>query len=374
MSFRCEKGNITNIKCDAIVNSVGANTTIYGGVCRSILEAANSKRLENILFNAQNVYQVGDYFVTESYGLSNCKYIIHLITPFFKYDSDYKQYKECLRRILNECKKRGFESVAFPYLGSGANEYKDNAEVKTIMKNMFDAYCEIYGDMDLILVEPDETIKENNRERLNRALKAQGAYHVGIEQEIIKRQCKKFAKYLRDVDYNVYDETFFDYDEFVEGKEDRVVQTTWEEYDPRYATHLNKVIHHKVRTIGEYVERYLNDEIDDLYYMNRIYAFFAYDKSKVNQYLQSGIDAYGAIKKSKDPSSVSKKAYYRIAFALKMSLKETEDFLNYFGYTITTTGVSDLDETVTELLNNKQYDLMEIASTFKNKKIIFFNK
>ena len=98
-----EEKDITLCKVDAIVNSVGTETTVLGGICRSILLKANSSELHKIIEDANNVYYVGEFFVTKGYNLP-AKQIIHLISPNFKNDKDYSVLKDCLRRILNECK------------------------------------------------------------------------------------------------------------------------------------------------------------------------------------------------------------------------------------------------------------------------------
>ena len=35
--------DITKIKCDVIVNSLGVDTTVYGRLCENIIKAANSE-------------------------------------------------------------------------------------------------------------------------------------------------------------------------------------------------------------------------------------------------------------------------------------------------------------------------------------------
>ena len=120
--FKEEVGDITKYKGDVIINSLGVTTTTYGGICGAILRATKSPELKQIIDKVNDVYSVGEYFVTEGYGLADN--ILHLITPNHDDDKDCRLYKECIRRVLNECKYRKWRKVGIPLIGAGANKYK----------------------------------------------------------------------------------------------------------------------------------------------------------------------------------------------------------------------------------------------------------
>ena len=100
MSFKSYfVGDISNFPCDVIINSLGVDTTDYGGICKSIIKASNNKEeLENIFKRANDIYDVGEYFFTESFGLP-VKSICHLITPH--HDSDDKNLNVFIYSVRN---------------------------------------------------------------------------------------------------------------------------------------------------------------------------------------------------------------------------------------------------------------------------------
>ena len=372
MGFKTVVGDITKYKCDVIINSIGANTTIYGGICKSIIDAANKQRLVNIIKNVNNVYRIGEYFITDSFNITTCKKIIHLISPYYVHDNDYKQYKECLRIIFNVCQEREFHSIGIPLIGTGANEYDRNV-VSNIIKEMSEAYCEIYGDREFVLVLPSDEIRVEERRRLSYYLEKEGEYHDQQTKAIIKSQSKRFAKTIADKNFDKYDKNFFDYNGFLQHKEDISVNTIKTMEGSGY--YLAKKETHCISTIGEYVEEYMDSSDEsEAYYRKRIYSFFAYDKKTKDQYLSSGKDAYGEIKNREEVWTVNKNSFFRIIFALKMSYKEAKDFLNYFGLTFAFKSVNQCDDLVVELLKDRQYDLVEIFETFKNRNIDFFKQ
>ena len=98
-------GDISNFPCDVVINSLGVKTTEYGGICKSIVKAANSEELKEIIANANDVYDVGEYFFTNGYNLP-VQSICHLITPH--HDTDDKNlnvFVYSVRNVLNSCKE-----------------------------------------------------------------------------------------------------------------------------------------------------------------------------------------------------------------------------------------------------------------------------
>ena len=50
MAFHIEfNSDITKFKGDVIINSVGVTSTIYGGICGSIVKASSSNELKKML-------------------------------------------------------------------------------------------------------------------------------------------------------------------------------------------------------------------------------------------------------------------------------------------------------------------------------------
>lgn len=356
MGFKEVVGDIAEYCGDVIINSVGVESKTFGGICGAIVANANSIELKEIIDGVNNVYSVGEYFFTEGYQLPT-QHIFHLITPHHDTDTDCKIFKECIRRTLNECQFRGWYKIGFPVIGTGANTYDFN-EAKTIIKEMCQAYCddELYPHMEITMVVAKDKITTNNDERIKRE-----AYNYRTREyhnpETIKK-FKKGAKYFSIQAYltptNVYDKDYFKYDEFSKGRSDLIIEP-------------------KCCDIGDYVETYVSKrgKYDGLYpsfneIKKRINIYFGYGKKGKDTYSHSGADAYGEIRYDTD---APKKAFFKIIFALKMSLNEARAFLGFYGHCFANRGVNKVDDTVKSLIQERKYGIVEIEQEFKKNKI-----
>ena len=353
--FKIQYGDITKIKCDVIVNSVGVDTTNYGGICASVLKAANSPELKNLIDNLNDVYTVGEYFITEGYGLE-CKNIIHLITPHYDNDPNYTQFRECIKRILNECQKNGFKDICIPSIGTGANKY-DKKEVRTIIAELSEAYCNCYprAKMNIRLILPENAISEANDARLSKHINADGDYHDKETIKKFKTGSKNFDNTIKPEKLSSYSKIFFAYDKFIKGGDDVVVRTKG------------------FTCINDYVEAYIEGSLgkslfyeDPLFAKKRIHLFFAYGKKSKKNATHVGSDAYGEIKRL---TFTNKKVFYKLAFALKMSVSEAETFFKFFGYGFAHPGINKTDDLVKDLLGKRIYGIVEIEYAFKKNKI-----
>lgn len=363
MGFKVHRGEkIENYVGDVIINSVGVTSTIYGGVCGSIINATNSKELKDIINSVNDVYTTGEYFFTDSYGL-NVQKILHLITPNHKNDKNCKQYKECVRRILNECQAKHLYKVGLPLIGAGANKYDDVAE--EILTEMCRAYCNHYKKMEIALVILDEEASEKNKERIRRE-----AYNLRSGDIHDPKTMKKFEAGSKEFGYTMiktmpdkYTKEYFDYENYAKGRKDIEIDAK------------------NIKTIGEYVNAYMTqcDEKDILFPGSRkakhrkINIYFAFGKKGKDSYVHNGSDAYGEIKKK---YNVDKRLLFKLVFALRMTFYEAEAFLRHFGYCFAHSGVNEVDDAVKYLLSNNQYGIVEVNLYFKKRKItpVLFTK
>ena len=346
MGFKVIKGDITKVKEDVIINSVGVETTIYGSICKSILNAANSKKLKGIIDGANNCYTVGEYFITDGYALPS-KHILHLITPHAKDDHNLKLLSESIRRAFNECQARGWKNVGIPSIGTIANVY-DGLVVKNLICEMGEKYCSFY-DMNITFVIYDNYDDSNLQSSRSKDPKA---YHNEKTLKKFKKGAKEFQETFDDFQKIKYNKTYFNYEHF---------NTPQKEFS-------NKGL--KAKNIGEYVDAFIASKIDVKHYIDsefyykRIYRNFGYGKKGKNNIIDSGKNDYSKIAFN---ISMDKKLFYRIIFALKMSFREAKDFLNYFGYEFSVAGVNAVDDTVRDLLFKHEFDTIEVDLELKNK-------
>lgn len=120
MPFQIITGDITKIRCDAIVNAANKKLKGGGGVNGAIQKAAGPELLRDSL--ALGCCSVGQAKVTGGYGLP-CKYIIHAVAPHWFHGlfrrKKFSQLMSCYRASLKLAKELGCDTVAFPLLGAG---------------------------------------------------------------------------------------------------------------------------------------------------------------------------------------------------------------------------------------------------------------
>ena len=118
-----EQGDITTLRCDAIVNAANsAMTGCYVPNHRCIDNAIHSfagveLRLEcDEIMNRQGLGEpTGQAKITNAYNLP-CKYIIHTVGPIISYkltSEDCELLASCYRSCLNLAAKNNLESIAF---------------------------------------------------------------------------------------------------------------------------------------------------------------------------------------------------------------------------------------------------------------------
>ena len=135
MPFNLSLGDITKIKCDVVVNSLGIDASKYGKLCRNIVAKANSKELEKRLSEEKKGI-VGNMFLTPGYEL-NAKNILHVVSPFRKRDNENcDKLKEIYDKILEFAINNKFKSITLPFLASGANGYSDQEVYKAAMASI----------------------------------------------------------------------------------------------------------------------------------------------------------------------------------------------------------------------------------------------
>lgn len=350
MDVKLSYESITNIKCDVIINSVGINTPVYGAICNAIIKETNSIELKQIIDGINDAYTVGDFFITDSYGLP-CKKILHLITPYFKFDPKLNIYQECLRRVLNECRSRGLYRVAIPILGVGANGY-DAKLAAQIISQITHSYCVFYKEMDITISTYKADIKATeqfeNFERLTLN-----------NQEIIKNKntLKKYKTGSNLFEFNPYisyskkyTEEYFDYDNYILG-------------DSKVGE-----INPKNNCVEDYVDEYLKlrEKYDKNYSgdaaRKRINIFLAYGKNSSKGYMSAGSDTYLDIKTNSNPK---KSDLLKLVFALRMGIDSANRFLNYYGYCFAKEAVNKEDDLVKKLIMDKQFGIVEIELAYK---------
>ena len=178
--------DITTFSGDCIVNSLGAGEYIRkpGRIFQSILDAStDSGALMEKVFEKGANLPFGSVFMTDSFGLP-CKKIIHVITPYKRFDHDNSQIAKCYEHLLQLALDSEMKSISVPLIGTGANGYPSD-KVASIARRICYLFAqdhpeiEVYFNVYSVEFTPSGQRRATRGDRLSdgmRNMPAQGGY------------------------------------------------------------------------------------------------------------------------------------------------------------------------------------------------------
>jgi O-acetyl-ADP-ribose deacetylase (regulator of RNase III) len=131
--IRCEKGDITKVETDVIVNA--ANSSLLGGsgVDGAIHRAGGPMILDECrkIVDMQGSCPVGGAVITTA-GKLPSKFVIHTVGPIWNYGKNNEGEKlgECYKNSLKLADEKKLESIAFSNISTGTYGFPKEKAVK----------------------------------------------------------------------------------------------------------------------------------------------------------------------------------------------------------------------------------------------------
>lgn len=148
--IRIIKGDITKLRCDAIVNAANSSLLGGGGVDGAIHHAAGPKLLEECM--TLNGCKTGQAKITGGYNLP-AKFVIHTVGPIYFEHTPAEAEQllaSCYKNSLSVAKENNLRTIAFPLISAGVYGYPQREAIKVAVQNM-KLYQEDFDSMTLVL-------------------------------------------------------------------------------------------------------------------------------------------------------------------------------------------------------------------------------
>ena len=154
------QGDITTLRCDAIVNAANSGMTGCYAPCHGCIDncihtyAGIQLRLEcdKIMRKQGHEEETGKAKITSAYNLP-CKYVIHTVGPIISgplTDTDEALLSSCYRSCLELAEQNGVRSIAFCCISTGEFHFPNDKAAKIAVQTVKDYQEQRGSDMEVI--------------------------------------------------------------------------------------------------------------------------------------------------------------------------------------------------------------------------------
>ncbi len=167
MEIRTMLGDITKVKCDAIVNAANTSLLGGGGVDGAIHRAAGPELLKEC--RTLNGCDTGQAKITWGYKLP-AKYVIHTPGPIWR-GGDHQEARllaDCYRNCLLLAEAHDCETVAFPSISTGVYHFPLDQAAEIAVRTLRESEGSLKTVREVVLVAFDARTKEYYDQALER--------------------------------------------------------------------------------------------------------------------------------------------------------------------------------------------------------------
>lgn len=324
MPFHLIRQDITKIDTDAIVNAANTSLLAGGGVCGAIFKATGERSLSSACKKLAPI-KTGQAVATSGFKLP-AKYIIHTAGPIYsasKAKQCRQQLKDCYLNSLKLADSMGLTSIAFPLISSGIYGYPKAEALEVAQEAINEFLQNSDSDMEVLLAVFDQKSFEISTKLLDEV-------ESYIDQNYVDQSEKEDIRYrsFPGMMSPSFVESTAKPDVFFDDLNSLPLDHLLDDLEIPFNEYLLKLIDSKGKTDSE-----------------------VYKKANIDRKLFSKI-------RSNPDYTPRKRTILALAFALELTLEETQELLERAGYALS--HAKKFDVIIEFFIQSSRFNIFEV--------------